>query len=128
MRYWACPRGSISKAGFFTNRMPPRYSKRDCGKILDLRCYSIGTNANPYQPIEREYKLTRRILEILEMHNHLFSMATKASLIARDIDIIGPIAEKKLAQAYVAVTTLDRDMSRKMEPLAPTPQRQLDVI
>lgn len=89
---------------------------------------AMGTNTDPYQPIERDYKLTRRILEVLAAHNHPVGIVTKSSLIARDIDILGPMAEKKLAQVCLSVTTLDRDLSRKMEPRAPTPQRRLDTI
>jgi DNA repair photolyase len=89
---------------------------------------AIGTNTDPYQPIERDYKLTRRILEVLAAHNYPVGIVTKSSLIARDIDILGPMAEKKLAQVCLSVTTLDRDLSRMMEPRAPTPQRRLDTI
>lgn len=89
---------------------------------------AMGTNTDPYQPIERDYKLTRRILEVLSAHNHPVGIVTKSSLIARDIDILGPMAEKKLAQVCLSVTTLDRDLSRRMEPRAPTPQRRLDTI
>ncbi|CAN0457970.1 unnamed protein product, partial [Discosporangium mesarthrocarpum] len=89
---------------------------------------AMGTNTDPYQPIERDYQLTRRILEVLAAHNHPVGIVTKSSLIARDIDILGPMAEKKLAQVCLSVTTLDRDLSRKLEPRAPTPQRRLDTI
>ena len=89
---------------------------------------AMGTNTAPYQPIEREHKITRRILKVLAAHNHPVSIVTKASLIARDIDILGPMAKKKLAQVSLSVTTLNRDLSRKMEPRAPTPQRRLDTI
>ena len=89
---------------------------------------AMGTNTDPYQPIERDYKLTRQILEVLAAHNHPVGIVTKSSLVARDIDILAPMAEKKLAQVCLSVTTLDRDLSRRMEPRAPTPQRRLDTI
>lgn len=89
---------------------------------------AMGTNTDPYQPIEREYRLTRQVLEVLAAHNHPVGIVTKSSLIARDIDILGPMAEKRLAQVCISVTTLDRDLSRTMEPRAPTPQRRLDTI
>ena len=89
---------------------------------------AIGTNTDPYQPIERDYKLTRRILEVLAAHNHPVGIVTKNHLVTRDIDILGPMAEKKLAQVCLSVTMLDRDLSRMMEPRAPTPQRRLDTI
>ena len=89
---------------------------------------AMGTNTDPYQPIERDHKLTRQILEVLAAHNHPVGIVTKSSLVARDIDILAPMAEKKLAQVCLSVTTLDRDLSRRMEPRAPTPQRRLDTI
>ena len=89
---------------------------------------AMGTNTDPYQPIEREYGLTRQILEVLAAHDHPVGIVTKSSLIARDIDILAPMAEKKLAQVCLSVTTLDRELSRKMEPRAPTPQRRLETI
>jgi len=89
---------------------------------------AMGTNTDPYQPIERDFKLTRQILEVLAAHDHPVGIVTKSSLIARDIDILAPMAEKKLAQVCLSVTTLDRELSRKMEPRAPTPQRRLETI
>jgi DNA repair photolyase len=89
---------------------------------------AMGTNTDPYQPIEREYGLTRQILEVLAAHNHPVGIVTKSSLIARDIDILAPMAEKKLAQVCISVTTLHRELSRKMEPRAPTPARRLETI
>ena len=89
---------------------------------------AMGTNTDPYQPIERDFKLTRRILEVLSAHDHPVGIVTKSSLIVRDIDILAPMAKKKLAQVCISVTTLNRDLSRKMEPRAPTPARRLDTI
>jgi DNA repair photolyase len=93
-----------------------------------MRRHGDGHHTDPYQPIERDYKLTRRILEVLAAHNHPVGIVTKSSLITRDIDILGPMAEKKLAQVCLSVTTLDRDLLRMMGPRAPTPQRRLDTI
>lgn len=113
------------------------FYKADAGALLEKELkkktyacdvIAMGTNTDPYQPIERNYKLTRRILQVLAAHNHPVSIVTKSSLITRDIDILGPMAEKKLAQVSLSVTTLDRDLSRKMEPRASTPQRRLDTI
>jgi DNA repair photolyase len=89
---------------------------------------AMGTNTDPYQPIERDFKLTRQILEVLAAHDHPVGIVTKSTLIARDIDILAPMAEKKLAQVCLSVTTLDRELSRKMEPRAPTPARRLETI
>lgn len=113
------------------------FYKPDAAALLDnelrkpkYQCdvMAMGTNTDPYQPIEREYRLTRQVLEVLSAHNHPVGIVTKSSLIARDIDILAPMAEKKLAQVCISVTTLDRDLSRKMEPRAPTPRRRLDTI
>ena len=99
-----------------------RSPKYTCGVM------AMGTNTDPYQPIERELKLTRRILKVLATHDHPVSIVTKSSQIIRDIDILAPMAERRLAQVCISVTTLDRGLARKMEPRAPTPARRLETI
>ena len=89
---------------------------------------AMGTNTDPYQPIEREHRITRGILEVLSRFNHPVGIVTKSALIQRDIDILAPMAEKKLAHAFVSISTLDRDLARKMDPRAPTPPRRLETI
>jgi len=89
---------------------------------------AIGTNTDPYQPIEREHRITRGILEVLSRFNHPVGIVTKSALIQRDIDILAPMAAKKLAHAFVSISTLDRDLARKMDPRAPTPPRRLETI
>lgn len=89
---------------------------------------ALGTNTDPYQPIEREQKLTRRILEVLAEYNHPFGIVTKSDLVLRDADIIAPMAEKGMAVVTLSVTTLDRDLARKLEPRAPTPPKRLAAI
>ena len=88
----------------------------------------IGGNTDPYQPAERQLNLTRGILQVLDRFNHPVSLITKSALIARDIDILGPMAERGLAKAYLSVTTLDRRLARAMEPRASTPERRLWAI
>jgi len=88
----------------------------------------IGGNTDPYQPVEREQKITRGLLEVLQRFNQPFSIITKSHLITRDLDILGPMGREKLATAFVSITTLDRDLARAMEPRAATPQRRLDAI
>ncbi len=88
----------------------------------------IGGNTDPYQPVEREQKITRGLLEVLQRFNQPFSIITKSHLITRDIDILGPMGRHRLASAFVSITTLDRDLARTMEPRAATPQRRLDAI
>jgi len=92
------------------------------------RPIALGMNTDAYQPVEREQRLTRRILEILSGHDHPVSLLTKSALIQRDIDILAPMAEKGLVRAGVSITTLDRTLARKMEPRAATPQRRLDTV
>jgi DNA repair photolyase len=88
----------------------------------------LGINTDAYQPTERTEKLTRRILEVLAEFQHPVGILTKSALIQRDIDILGPMAEKGLVKTGVSITTLDRDMARIMEPRAATPQKRLDTI
>jgi DNA repair photolyase len=89
---------------------------------------AMGTNTDPYQPIERQLKITRSILEVLRDFNHPVGIVTKSPLILRDIDILAPMAEQGLARAAISITTLDRRLARTMEPRAATPQRRIDAI
>jgi DNA repair photolyase len=92
------------------------------------RTIAMGTNTDPYQPIERQYRVTRSILETLARYDHPVGIVTKSNLILRDLDILAPMAAKGLAKVYVSVTTLDKDVARRMEPRAPTPLRRLEAI
>jgi DNA repair photolyase len=89
---------------------------------------ALGANTDPYQPIERQYRITRSVLEVLARANHPVGIVTKSNLVVRDLDLLAPMAAKGLAKVYVSVTTLDRDLSRRMEPRAPTPERRLEAI
>ena len=89
---------------------------------------AIGTNTDPYQPIEKTHGIMRECLEVLSEFNHPVAIVTKGSLIERDIDILGDMAERGLAAVGISVTTLDAKLSRLMEPRAPAPQRRLQVI
>ncbi len=92
------------------------------------RVIALGTNTDPYQPIERTHGITRQILEVLSDCRHPVGIVTKSALIARDADILGPMAQQRLARAYISITTLDRDLARRMEPRAPTPAKRLKAI
>jgi DNA repair photolyase len=92
------------------------------------RVIALGANTDPYQPIERQYRVTRSVLEVLARTRHPVGIVTKSNLILRDLDILGPMAEQGLAKVFVSVTTLDRETARKMEPRAPTPERRLEAI
>ena len=89
---------------------------------------ALGTNTDPYQPIERELKITRAILEVLAAHEHPFTIVTKSALVERDVDVIAPMAARRMARVYLSITTLDRELARKMEPRAAAPQRRLQAL
>lgn len=89
---------------------------------------AIGTNTDPYQPIEREYGIMRACLKVLSDCNHPVAITTKGTLIERDIDILGPMAARGLVRVGISVTTLDPVLSRRMEPRAPAPRRRLETI
>jgi DNA repair photolyase len=89
---------------------------------------ALGTNTDPYQPIEREWKVTRSILEVLSECEHPFSIVTKSSLVERDLDLIAAMAAKNMSRVYLSITTLDRGLARKLEPRAAAPERRLQTI
>ncbi|MEC9367606.1 MAG: PA0069 family radical SAM protein [Pseudomonadota bacterium] len=89
---------------------------------------ALGTNTDPYQPIERNYRITRSVLETLARCNHPVGIVTKSALILRDLDLLAPMAAKGLVKVAVSITTLDRRLARVMEPRASTPQKRLDAI
>ncbi len=89
---------------------------------------AIGTNTDPYQPIERRYQVMRRILEVLDRAGHPVGIVTKSALVLRDLDILARMAERKLAKVALSVTTLDPELARKMEPRAATPMRRLETL
>lgn len=92
------------------------------------RVIAIGTNTDPYQPIERHHLITRQILEVLERTNHPVGIVTKSALVVRDIDILSSMAKRGLVRVALSVTTLDRKLARAMEPRASTPQKRLDAM
>ena len=89
---------------------------------------ALGVNTDAYQPVERDLRLTRRVIEILAGHAHPFAAITKSSLIERDIDLLAPMAARGLFMAAITITTLDASIARTLEPRAPTPARRLRTI
>ena len=89
---------------------------------------AMGTNTDPYQPVEREMGITRAILETLSAWNHPVTIVTKSALVTRDIDILADKARRGLARVALSVTTLDRTLARRMEPRAATPAKRLDAF
>jgi len=88
----------------------------------------IGGNTDPYQPQERRLRVTRQVIEVLGRFNHPFSIITKSALIARDLDLMGPMGARNLVRAAVSITTVDRKLARSMEPRAATPERRLQAV
>ena len=79
---------------------------------------ALGSNTDPYQPIERRYQITRRILEVLERAGHPVGIVTKSALVLRDLDILTRMAKRDLVKVAISVTTLDAKLARVMEPRA----------
>lgn len=89
---------------------------------------ALGTNTDPYQPIEKEHGITRQVLQVLSDFGHPLSIVTKSALVTRDIDILAPMAARGLVSVAMSITTLDRHLARIMEPRAATPGRRLDTV
>ena len=89
---------------------------------------AIGTNTDPYQPIERRYRVMRSVLEVLRRFKHPVAITTKGTLVERDIDILSEMAAQGLAQVGISLTTMDVALSRAMEPRCPLPQRRMQTI
>ena len=89
---------------------------------------AVGTNTDPYQPIEGKYRVMRECLEVLSAFNHPVTITTKGALIERDLDLLADMAERNLARVGITITTLDAGLSRKLEPRVPSPKRQLAII
>ena len=113
------------------------FAKPDAAKMLDkelsrpgytAKTIAIGTNTDPYQPIEKKWRIMRDILQVLEAHQHPVGIVTKSALVMRDQDILGRTAEKGLAKVALSVTTLDGKLARTMEPRASTPTRRLQAL
>jgi len=113
------------------------FAKPDAPKLLERelaaadyvpRTIAIGTNTDPYQPIERDHQVMRRILEVLDRYGHPVGIVTKSALILRDLDLLARMAQRNLVKVALSVTTLDGKLARTMEPRASTPQRRLDTL
>src|SRR5262252_9407431 len=113
------------------------FGKPDAPKLLERelsaagyvpRTIAIGTNTDPYQPIEREHQVMRRILEVLDRYGHPVGIVTKSALVLRDLDILARMAQRNLVKVALSVTTLDARLARVMEPRAATPARRLEAL
>jgi DNA repair photolyase len=113
------------------------YMKPDAPELLERelsapnyqpQVIAIGTNTDPYQPIERRFGIMRRVLEVLERFGHPVGIVTKSTLVTRDIDILSRMARRNLVRVGISVTTMDAKLARMMEPRAPTPVRRLEAL
>jgi DNA repair photolyase len=89
---------------------------------------AFGTNTDPYQPVEKEHRITRGLIEVLDRANHPLTIVTKSSLVLRDLDILASMARRNLCSVALSITTLDRGLARVMEPRATTPVRRLEAV
>lgn len=92
------------------------------------RTMVLGSNTDPYQPVDRTLKLTRSVLEVLDRYNHPVGIVTKSAGVLRDIDILASMAKRNLVRVYLSITTLDAKLARAMEPRAASPARRLQAI
>lgn len=113
------------------------FYKPDAARLLEqelaapnYRCspITIGANTDPYQPIEREYRVTRSVLEVLAKHRHPLSIITKGALIERDVDLLADMARDHLVEALISVTTLSNGLKRTLEPRTASPAARLRAI
>ncbi len=113
------------------------YAKTNAAELLEKelgnprympKYIALGAVTDPYQPIEREHRITRAVLEVLDRVSHPVGIVTKSALVARDVDILARMAERGLVKVAISVTTLDRMLARKMEPRASTPAKRLEAI
>ncbi|MFL0692191.1 MAG: PA0069 family radical SAM protein [Agrobacterium tumefaciens] len=127
--YMGLSAGLDFEAKLFAKPDAPRLLERELSKPgYKVKPIAIGTNTDPYQPIEREWRIMRQILEVLDKANHPVVIVTKSALILRDIDILKSMADRGLVKVGISVTTLDRKLARTMEPRASTPAKRLEAI
>jgi DNA repair photolyase len=118
----------------FETRLFAKRNAADCLRrelaAPSYRCepICIGTATDCYQPIERDLRITRGIIEVLAASRHPFSLITKSSLVERDLDLIAPAAADATAAVYVTVTCLDPGLARAWEPRAPAPWRRIETV
>jgi DNA repair photolyase len=113
---------------FMKPNAPELLERELSGPGYSPKTIAIGTNTDPYQPIERRYQIMRRILEVLDRAGHPVGIVTKSALVLRDLDILTRMAKRDLVKVAISVTTLDPKLARVMEPRASTPPRRLGAL
>jgi DNA repair photolyase len=127
--YMGLSAGLDFEARLFAKPDMPKLLERELSKPgYKAKTIAIGTNTDPYQPIEKEWRIMRQILEVLDEANHPVTIVTKSALVMRDVDILARMASRGLAKVAISVTTMDRALSRTMEPRASTPARRLEAL
>jgi len=113
------------------------FAKPDAARLLRVelarpgyRCepIALGANTDPYQPIERDWKITRQVIEVLAECEHPLTITTKGALIERDLDLLAPMAAKGLVRVFVSIAMLDGALARKLDPRAAAPHRRLAIV
>lgn len=113
------------------------FAKPDAAKLLRAtlrkpgyvpKVIALGTNTDPYQPIERQHRVMRQVLEVLARTNHPVGIVTKSALVLRDLDLLAPMAEKGLVKVALSVTSLDPVLARRLEPRAAAPEKRLATL
>ena len=129
MRTSGCRPGSISRRSW-----SPSSTRRPCSSAsspspaIAASRIALGTNTDPYQPVERRLEITRGILEVLARCRHPATIVTKSAAVVRDLDLLVPMARQNLVRVAISVTTLDGDLARRLEPRAAAPHRRLQAI
>ncbi|OEI82310.1 PA0069 family radical SAM protein [Brucella sp. BO3] len=127
--YMGLSAGLDFETRLFAKPDAPRLLERELARPgYQPKTIAIGTNTDPYQPVEKKWRIMREILEVLEAANHPVGIVTKSALVVRDIDILSRMAEKGLAKVALSVTTLNAHLARTMEPRASTPSLRLQAI
>ena len=113
---------------FAKNNAPEKLREELARPGYACQAIAFGTNTDPYQPIERRYRITRQLIELLSECDHPLTIVTKSSLIERDLDLLGSLAQRNLVHVYISITTLDRHLARHLEPRASAPLRRLETV
>ena len=127
--YWDLSPGIDFETRLFAKSNAPALLRAELSK-RSYRCAPImlGANTDAYQPIERERRLTRQVIEILHEARHPLIIVTKSALVERDLDLLAPMAADGLAHVCVSINSLDDDLKRKLEPRAASPKRRVQTI
>jgi DNA repair photolyase len=113
------------------------FFKQDAARLLEAELAAssyqcspimIGANTDPYQPIERDYRVTRSLMEVLQRYRHPFSVITKSAMVERDIDILEEMARDRLVHVTLSITSLDPAIKRTLEPRTASPQARLRAV